>query len=272
MRTRVLRKTVSTALISGLLAALAAAQADSGATAASGMASPPSAAKASVPALRLRPGEKMLFSIEYAGINAGYAFLRVDSELTWSQDRVCYHLVNETWSNPFFSKFYRVHDRAESFVQVENLVSLFFHKKIEEGGYRHEESVEFDHQKNQARYSTGQVIEMVPGSRDVLLSLFYTRLFPLEIGRPLSIDNHTDKKNYPLEVRVLRKETIKTVLGKVECVVIEPVLRTPGLFENKGRLQIWVTNDRRRVPVLMKSKILIGSVNAVLKEYTPGID
>ena len=268
-----LRKIISLVHISGLLVALAAAQADSGATVAngaavaSGAASPPAAAK-----LKLRLGEKMLYSIEYAGINAGYAFLRVDNELTWSQDKECYHLVNETWSNPFFSKFYRVHDRAESFVQAGNLVSLFFHKKIEEGGYRHEESVEFDHQQNQARYSTGQVIELVPGSRDVLLSLFYTRLFPLEVGKPLSIDNHTDKKNYPLEVRVLKKETIKTALGRVECMVIEPVLRTPGLFENKGRLMVWITNDQRRIPVLMKSKILIGSVNAVLKEYTPGIE
>ncbi|MCU0606259.1 MAG: DUF3108 domain-containing protein [Candidatus Edwardsbacteria bacterium] len=256
------KRTASTTILALALAALAGAQGDS--------IVPPQSGAVPIPALRL--GEKMLFSIEYSGINAGYAYLKVDPELTWSQDRECYHLVNETWSNAFFSKFYRVHDRAESFVQTGSLVSLFFQKKIQEGGYRHEESVVFDHEQNKARYSTGQVIEMVPGSRDVLLSLFYARLFPLEIGRSLYIDNHTDKKNYPLEVRVLRRETLKTVLGKVPCVVIEPMLRTPGLFENKGRLTIWVTDDQRRVPVLMKSKILIGSVNAVLKEYTPGAD
>lgn len=257
--TALMLRTICSAAIIAALAAPAAAQNGNG-----------GAGAAPLPALRL--GEKMLFSIEYSGINAGYAYLKVDPELTWSQDKECYHLVNETWSNAFFSKFYRVHDRAESFVQTGSLVSLSFQKRIQEGGYRHEESVVFDHEKNQARYSTGQVIEMVPGSRDVLLSLFYARLFPLEVGRSLYIDNHTDKKNYPLEVRVLRRETLKTVLGKVPCVVIEPMLRTPGLFENKGRLTIWVTDDQRRVPVLMKSKILIGSVNAVLKEYTPGAD
>ena len=252
-----MKKSVSILVLVLLLAVLAVAQADSAAPA---------------PSLKLRLGEKMLFSIEYAGVNAGYAYLKVDGELTWSHDLEAYHLVNETWSNPFFSNFYRVHDRSESFVERESLVSLSFHKKLEEGKYRHEESVEFDHQKNEARYSNGQTVALVPGSRDVLLSLFYSRLFPLEIGKSLSIDNHTDKKNYPLEVRVLKRETIKTALGKVECMVIEPVLRTPGLFENKGRLLIWVTNDARRIPVLMKSKIIIGSVNAVLKEYTPGID
>ena len=264
-----MKKATSIAILALLLMALAMAQTDSGFAASAAAADTGSLKK---PALQLRLGEKMLFSIEYAGINAGYAYLKVDDELTWAHDLVAYHLVNETWSNPFFSNFYRVHDRAESFVQRDNLVSLSFHKKIEEGSYRHEESVEFDHQKNEARYSNGQTVALVPGSRDVLLSLFYTRLFPLELGKSLSIDNHTDKKNYPLEVRVLRKETIKTALGKVECMVIEPVLRTPGLFKNKGRLLIWVTNDARRIPVLMKSKILIGSINAVIQEYTPGAD
>jgi hypothetical protein len=50
------------------------------------------------------------------------------------------------------------------------------------------------------------------------------------------------------------------------------VLRYPGLFQNKGRLLVWLTNDSRRIPVLMKSKILVGSINAVLKEYNQGID
>ncbi|MDI6739476.1 MAG: DUF3108 domain-containing protein [Candidatus Edwardsbacteria bacterium] len=265
MKNRALKKALVILLIPAFLAVLAAAQTDSGAAAVNATTQKP-------PVMKLRLGEKMLFSIEYAGINAGYAYLKVDDELTYSQDLEAYHLVNETWSNPFFSNFYHVHDRAESFVERDNLVSLYFRKKLEEGKYRHEESVVFDHQKNQARYSTGQVIEMAPGSRDVLLSLFYARLFPLEVGRSLYIDNHTDKKNYPLEVKVLKKETLKTALGRVECFMIEPVLRTTGLFENKGRLTVWITNDQRRIPVLMKSKIIIGSVNAVLKEYTPGAD
>ena len=233
--------------------------------------------KTTEPALKLRRGEKLLYSIEYQGIGitfitAGHAYLRVDSALSSDRGAPAYHLVNETWSTPTFSFFYRVHDRSESYVDYQSLTSLAFHKKIEEGGYRHEESVEFDHQKNKAYYSTGQTVDLVPGSKDILLSLFYARLFPLELGKSLSIDNHTDKVNYPLEVKVHKKETIGTVLGKMECLVIEPVLRTPGLFESKGRLLIWLTNDARRIPVLMKSKIIIGSINAVLQEYTPGTE
>jgi hypothetical protein len=221
---------------------------------------------------RFRRGEKMLYSIEYAGINAGYSFLRVDSELTYVGERTAYHLVNETWSNPFFSKFYRVHDRVEAFTDFEYLYSLRFQKNLREGSYKHQESVDFDQANNKVTYSTGQVVETTPEARDILTSLFWARLFPLEVGKSIYIDNHTDKKNYPLEVKVYRKEKLKTAIGEVECLVVEPVLRYPGLFENKGRLWVWLTNDSRRIPVLMKSKIIIGSINAVLKEYNPGMD
>jgi hypothetical protein len=161
---------------------------------------------------------------------------------------------------------------VESFVDYEYLYTLRFQKNIREGKYRHQETVEFDQENHRAHYSTGQVIEMTPESRDILISLFWARLFPLEVGKSLYIDNHTDKKNYPLEVKVYKKETLKTIFGKVECLLVEPVLRTPGLFEHKGRLWVWLTNDQRRIPVLMTSKIIIGSINAVLKEYTPGVE
>jgi hypothetical protein len=50
--------------------------------------------------------------------------------------------------------------------------------------------------------------------------------------------------------------------------VVEPILRGPAIFTQKGRLTVWLTNDRYKMPVLMKSKVVIGSVAAVLKEYS----
>ncbi len=232
--------------------------------------------KSTITGKKLKRGEKMEYSIEWKGagitfIKAGTSYMRVDSALTWARDRRAYHIVNETWSNPTFSFFYRVHDRIESFADHEKLYSLRYQKMLNEGGYHHQESVEFDQERGKAFYSTGQEVDLFPEAKDILISLYWARLFPLEVGKSIYIDNHTDKKNYPLEVKVYKKEMMKTIFGKVECLMVEPVLRTPGLFENKGRLWVWLTNDERKIPVLMKSKILIGSINAVLKEYSPGI-
>ena len=35
----------------------------------------------------------------------------------------------------------------------------------------------------------------------------------------------------------------------------------------KGKLKIWVTNDDRKMPVKMKSKIPVGSISAELSTY-----
>jgi hypothetical protein len=59
---------------------------------------------------------------------------------------------------------------------------------------------------------------------------------------------------------------VKTPAGKFQCVVVEPLLRAGGIFKNKGRLVIWLTDDERRIPVQMKSKVMIGSIKVVLQE------
>jgi hypothetical protein len=63
---------------------------------------------------------------------------------------------------------------------------------------------------------------------------------------------------------------VKTPAGQFDCVVIEPFLKAGGIFKNKGRLVIWLTDDDRRIPVLMKSKVAIGSIRVVLQEIKPG--
>ena len=51
-----------------------------------------------------------------------------------------------------------------------------------------------------------------------------------------------------------------------ECIVVEPIMRVEGIFNQQGRLKIWLTDDQRKMPVLMKSKVLIGSIDARLRK------
>jgi hypothetical protein len=97
--------------------------------------------------------------------------------------------------------------------------------------------------------------------------MYYVRTLPLEPGQSISIANHTDGKNYPLIVKVLGRERVKVDAGEFDCIVVEPILRGPGVFQQKGRLTVWLTDDHRRMPVLMKSKVVIGHVAAILKSY-----
>ncbi|MEA3296372.1 MAG: DUF3108 domain-containing protein, partial [candidate division Zixibacteria bacterium] len=77
-------------------------------------------------------------------------------------------------------------------------------------------------------------------------------------------------KKYPLEVKVLKKETISVDAGTFSCIVVEPLMRSVGVFKHQGRLKVWLTDDRLKMPVVMKSKILVGSISAELTDYCLG--
>jgi hypothetical protein len=86
------------------------------------------------------------------------------------------------------------------------------------------------------------------------------------------LDNYADGKNYPLEVKVLRKEKKKVEAGVFNCIVVEPLIQEgAGIFVHKGSITVWLTDDNNRLPVYMKSQvILIGSISAELKKFKLG--
>jgi hypothetical protein len=86
----------------------------------------------------------------------------------------------------------------------------------------------------------------------------------------VAFDYHASRKNALLEVKVLGRQTVKTPAGRFDCLMIEPILKVGGIFKNNGRLVIWLTNDERRMPVLMRSKVAVGSISVVLQEVKLG--
>lgn len=212
-------------------------------------------------------GERLSFDIKYGFVSAGTAVLGIP-EVALERGYECYHIVSLAESNPFFSVFFTVRDVAESYVDVRDLAPLRFEKRLREGDFRAHDLVLFDHERQVAVYpmKNGRVVPIATRVQDILSSLYYVRMMELEVGEPVYIDNHADGKNYPLRINVLRRERISVPAGDFDTIVVEPVMRTAGLFSHKGRLTVWLTDDERRIPVLMKSKVMIGSIAAVLTD------
>jgi hypothetical protein len=209
-------------------------------------------------------GERLEFEIKYGFISAGTAMLGIPGVVT-ERGHECYHIVSLAESNPVFSVFFTVRDVAESFLDVRELVPLRFEKRLREGDYRAHDLVHYDHDRHIAFYpNKDRIVPVSTGAQDILSSLYYVRMMDLTVGRSVFIENHADTKNYPLEIKVLRKERVDVPAGEFDCIVVEPVMRGSGLFSHKGRLTVWLADDETRVPVLMKSKVLIGSISAVL--------
>jgi len=213
-------------------------------------------------------GEKLTFDINYGFITAGTATMEVAKLIEYSE-RHCYQIISRANSNSFFSSIYKVDDKVETIVDDAGLFSWRFEKNLREGNYKSDRLCEFDQRNHHVVYNKDTTI-CPPFTQDALSVLYFVRTQPLEEGKSLYVDNFTDGKQYSLEVRVLRREKITVEAGTFDCIVVEPLLQTVGVFKHEGKLTVWLTDDRLRMPVLMKSKILVGSVSAELTKYTLG--
>jgi hypothetical protein len=210
-------------------------------------------------------GEKLVFSVQYGIVKAGEAILEIRN-IAMMDGGPAYFIVSDARTNDVFSMFYRVRDRFVSLMDTTDLVSLRYEKHLREGKFKNDRYVVFDQQQHKAHY-TDKVVSIAPRTQDVLSALYYVRSLPLKVGQSIALANHTDGKNYPLVVKVMAEERITVDAGTFDCLVVEPFLRYPGIFTQKGRVRVWVTNDRYKIPVLVRSKVVIGDVSAVLKEY-----
>lgn len=217
------------------------------------------------PAIRI--GEKLTYSVRYGPIRAGEATMEVTG-LEDAYGHQSFHVTSRAKSNDFFDSVYRVRDFVESWMDEEHLYSRRFRKSLHEGNYRSEQDIEMDQDHRLARYQDGRVFEFAPGAHDVLSAFYYVRTLELKPGQEIWLESHADRKNYPLKVLVLGRERIKTPAGEFACLIVEPMLRVPGLFKHEGNLTIWLTEDERKMPVQMKSKISVGSITVLLTAFT----
>ncbi|MGE5174775.1 MAG: DUF3108 domain-containing protein [Hyphomicrobiales bacterium] len=219
-----------------------------------------------------RLGEYFQFSIDWNGLNGGSSLMQVQN-LTMVDGHRVYRIVTKTESNSFVSKFYKVRDRAESYIDAESLTTRRFIKHLREGGYKKDLDVRFDQEDHKAVYADGDTVDVPAAVHDVLSAFYYVRTRPLPDGAVIRVPTHDNKTSYDMEVHVRGRERIEVPAGKFDCVKVEPVLQSEGVFKSKGGLMVWLSDDERRIPVLVRSKIPIGSISVSLTDlrlaFTP---
>ncbi len=213
-------------------------------------------------------GECLVFEVAFGPLVAGTATMSIPDTQTIN-GRSCYHIVTTARSTKFVDKFYKVRDRIETFIDMEGLFPWKFRKYLREGSYHTDQYVEYD-QINRKIYYKKDTIDVPQFIQGVLSSFYYVRTVPLEVKHSFDIDNFGDGKIYPLKILVHKKDRVKVPAGEFDCIIVEPIMREKGVFNRKGRLAIWLTDDKRRMPVLMKSELPIGSIDARLKSYESG--
>jgi hypothetical protein len=213
-------------------------------------------------------GEQATFEIGYGPIKAGEATITVQDTLVYFGQKVL-HVRTRARSNRFFDPFFKVRDQADSYIDADSLFTRYFAKHLREGGYERDVEIHFDQVNGIAYFPDGKSSEFPYGVHDILSAFFRVRTLDLPEGARFAMPTHGDKSIYDLEVVVVRREVRDTVLGRVPCVVVQPRIADDGLFKHQGDLFVWLTDDARRVPVLMKANVPVGAIEARLVSYRP---
>lgn len=208
--------------------------------------------------------EKFLYDIYWLGIYAGRAVLET------SLEKDTLRISSKTNSASFISTFYTVEDYAESLIKDGR--AIYFRIKQREGRYRSNKETIFDIDKRKIIYfdylkSKKKEHDLNCVIWDVISGFFYLRTQPLIVGKIVYINVFDSNKFLKAEVIVLRKEKIKVKGVEVSTVVIKPDLKSEGLFHRKGDIFIWLTDDEKRVPVKIETKVPIGKIVAELKNF-----
>jgi hypothetical protein len=96
---------------------------------------------------------------------------------------------------------------------------------------------------------------------------YFIRITPLEVGRKYRFDRYFRKEKNPVTIEVVKREKMELPDGsKVECLVLHPVIDTKGMFSKRSDTRIWLTDDRRRLPVQIRSKFPFGTITLRLKD------
>lgn len=215
-------------------------------------------------------GEKLEYRIHYGWIDAGVAVLEIKNETKILNNKKTLHMVGTGRTVGAFNWFYRVQDRYETYMDEEAKLPLKFIRRVNEGGYIINQDQLFDNENNTVN-SDGKTMEVPPGIQDMLSSFYAARNFDLSNAKPgdeLLLTTFMDDEIFPLKIRYMGKETIKSANGKIRCLKFHPVVQEGRVFNAEEDVTVWISDDDNHIPISIEAKLFVGSAKMDLKKYS----
>lgn len=186
----------------------------------------------------------------------------------------CFHFDGKGKSLKSYDWFFKVRDHYASIASKENLVPRRFVRKVNEGGYKIFYDYHFNNNETAKVYqsrtdTTNQNKIKIPKcSFDVMTAVYYARTLDftgLNIGDTIPLTFMIDKEIYNVHIRYTGKGVVKTMdKKKYNCIKFRPMLIEGTLFEEGEFMEVFVTDDKNRIPIYIEAEIIVGKVKAYM--------
>ena len=231
----------------------------------SGLASPSGAPVVFAP-VPFAVGEELIYKASFGGLPAGSARMRVDG-VDMIRGRPAYHV---RFSIDGGVPFYRVHDRYESWIDVQTLASLRHRQEISEGRYNRNTTYEIFPERASYQKDDEPMEASVANPLDDGSFIYAVRAARLRVGETRRDDRYFRPDRNPVVLTGLRNDTVTVNAGTFATVVVRPSIKANGLFSENGDAQIWFSDDAARIPVLVKTRFSKFTLTLALQSFSAG--
>ncbi len=204
-------------------------------------------------------GELLEYKVKLGILNAGEGSLEV-AAIESVRGTPAYRAVMRIDGGVLFA---RVRDEFQTWFDTRTLTSLRFIQDQDEVGSKRYRHYEMFPERGVWERRDDEEVGDLPTSLplDDISFVYFIRTLPLEVGDVYTFNRYFKDTGNPVIVRVLRKEEKEVPAGVFQTIVVQPIIRTRGLFGQGGRAELYFSDDDRRALVYMRSSVpIVGSL------------
>jgi len=211
-------------------------------------------------------GESLKYSADFNLIRVGQAELYVIG-LEKINELETYHVTFRANTTGLADQIFKIRDQIDIWMDKKDFFTHRLIKDINEGSYSNKVDVKFDYNKSIALANAKEIaIDFM--ARDSFSMFYYLRTIPLKKNEVMSFSSYEGRRIVHYNLQMTGTEIVSTNFGTFKCKVIRPYREGKNLFKNQGDMQIWISDDSKRLPVKIQIKMKYGSMTLLLKSVS----
>jgi hypothetical protein len=220
----------------------------------------------------IQVGEKLIYAVDWIGIPAGFIIIEVKETLPINGE-YSYHVIAKATPNKFFKLFHNVEYTVHSYTNVTSKKNVKFRKERLLNNALTEEELSFDYTKNQITWTYSnpkkeKVIPIPENNQDLLSALYSFRTNEIKIKETYKINIVYGCRAWPVNIVLADTRDIRIPgVGDFKVAIVNLFSELNSYITGFNNIQIYLSLDKRRLPVLFRMRTKIGYLSGVLSSY-----
>jgi hypothetical protein len=227
------------------------------------------------------PGERIEYKLSFSIFTVGRARTIIQDKIYKVNNRPSYKIDVYGETSGLVDWLAHVDDHWGAYLDSASLLPHQTYRNIIEGRYRSNEIVRYDHstkmievkalnQETKEFEEPKYYYSSEKNMYDILSGMLFLRSVDFtkkNIGDTVKVDAFLEDTFYHFQTVLIGRELISTKVGKFRSLVLVPVMPDNEIFDGEHSIQVWVTDDKNKIPLKAKGKMFIGSAGAEITSF-----